>query len=76
MQDSLLIETKYLRTDSTNNLSWTTDTLRFIFKLSQAQKREIEKAEKNKANKEKRRQELIKKAIESGDSALLCRHNA
>ncbi len=71
MQDSLLIETKYLRTDSTDNLSWTTDTLRFIFKLSQAQKREIEKAEKNKANKEKRRQELIKKAIESGDSALL-----
>lgn len=67
-QDSLLVETRYLRTDSTDNLVWKTDTLKFIFKLSQAQKREIEKAEKAKANKEKRRRELIEKALKSGDS--------
>ena len=70
-QDSLLVKTQYLRTDSTDNLSWATDTLRLFFKLTQAQKREIEKAEKAKADKEKRRRELIDKAILSGDSASL-----
>ncbi|MDE6543241.1 MAG: Ig-like domain-containing protein, partial [Muribaculaceae bacterium] len=70
-QDSLLVATQYLRTDSTDALAWTTDTLRFIFKLSAAQKREIEKAEKAKADKEKRRRERIEKALQSGDSALL-----
>lgn len=67
-QDSLIIETQYMRTDSTDNLSWSTDTLRFIYKLTQAQKREIEKAEKAKANKEKRRLELIEKVLKTGDS--------
>lgn len=37
-QDSLLISTTYLRTDSTDNLSWTTDTLKMFIRSNAAKK--------------------------------------
>lgn len=45
-QDSLLIATRYLKTDSTDNLSWVNDTLKFNFK------RPKQKKEKKKKNDE------------------------
>nr|MDE6049725.1 Ig-like domain-containing protein [Paramuribaculum sp.] len=44
-QDSLLVSAKYLRTDSTDNLSWTTDTLKMFVRSS---------AKKPKATKKKK----------------------
>lgn len=41
-QDSMLIETRYKRTDSLENLSWRTDTLRFNY-LRRSQKKDKEK---------------------------------
>lgn len=45
-QDSLLIATEYMRTDTLDNLSWTTDTLRFYLKASQKAKPEKKKKKK------------------------------
>ena len=45
-QDSILVEAKYLRTDTNENLSWTTDTLKLNFKeKKQKKKKEEEKAD-------------------------------
>ena len=45
-QDSILVEAKYLRTDTNENLSWTTDTLKLNFKeKKQKKKKEDEKAD-------------------------------
>ena len=70
-QDSLLIATTYLKTDSTDNLSWTTDTLRFFYRMSRAKQKELEQLQKQKEQKEKKRQDKIKEWLETGDSALL-----
>ena len=45
-QDSLLIATEYMRTDTLDNLSWTTDTLKFFMKASQKAKPEKKKKKK------------------------------
>ncbi|MDE5635173.1 MAG: hypothetical protein K2I52_02555, partial [Muribaculaceae bacterium] len=45
-QDSLLIATRYQRTDTLDQLSWTTDTLRFFLKASQKPKAEKKKKKK------------------------------
>jgi len=42
-QDSLLIATRYQRTDTLDQLSWTTDTLKFFLKASQKPKAEKKK---------------------------------
>lgn len=70
-QDSLLIATRYLKTDSLENISWTTDTIRFFFRLSRAAEKEIEQKAKEKEEKEKKRQEAIKKWLATGDSTLI-----
>ncbi|MBR3831150.1 MAG: Ig-like domain-containing protein [Muribaculaceae bacterium] len=45
-QDSILVEAKYLRTDTNENLSWTTDTLKLNFKeKKQKKKKDDEKAD-------------------------------
>ncbi len=46
-QDSLLIATRYLRTDTLDQLSWTTDTLKFIYKAPKAKKKKEKDEEKN-----------------------------
>ena len=43
-QDSILLEAKYLRTDTANQLSWTTDTLKFNFKEKKSKKKKKEEA--------------------------------
>ncbi len=45
-QDSLLIATEYMRTDTLDNLSWTSDTLKFYLKASQKAKPEKKKKKK------------------------------
>lgn len=71
MQDSLLIETRYLKTDSNDMITWTTDTMRYFFKLSRAAEKELEKKAEEKVKKEKKRQEAIAKFKETGDSSLI-----
>lgn len=45
--DSLLIAMRYLKTDSTDNLSWTTDTLQFNFRRPQQKKDKKKKDDEN-----------------------------
>ncbi len=46
-QDSLLIATRYMRTDTLDQLSWTSDTLRFFLKSSQKAKPAPKKKKKS-----------------------------
>lgn len=71
MQDSLLIATRYLYTDTNEMLSWKTDTLRYFFRQSRNLEKELQKQAEEKERKEKKRQEAIKKWLETGDSALI-----
>ena len=45
--DSSTLEAKYLRTDTNDNLSWTTDTLRFNFRSPKKKKEEPKKKKKD-----------------------------
>ncbi len=45
--DSLQIALRYMRTDTLNQLSWTTDTLRFNYKAPKPDKKEPKKRKKN-----------------------------
>lgn len=45
--DSITLEAKYLRTDTNDNLSWTTDTLRFNFRSPKKKKEEPKKKKKD-----------------------------
>lgn len=47
--DSLRLSVRYLRTDSTDNLSWQTDTLRFFFKEPKVDKKKKKKDEEAEA---------------------------
>lgn len=58
--DSLTVEARYLRTDTLDQLSWTTDTLQFNLRGSKTRAAELKR---QKEADEKRR-----KAIEKGDS--------
>jgi uncharacterized protein (DUF2141 family) len=52
--DSLMIEARYLHTDSTDHLTWQNDTLNFnLKKLTKKQKQEKAKVEKEKKKKQK-----------------------
>ncbi|MCM1109776.1 MAG: Ig-like domain-containing protein [Clostridium sp.] len=55
--DSLLIEARYLRTDTADRLSWTTDTLRMFMRGNSTRKAELKK----KAEEEKKWAEALKK---------------
>lgn len=58
--DSLRLGVRYLKTDSTEQLVWTTDTLRFFFRDQKISKKDLEKAEK-------RELERIARARENGN---------
>ena len=64
-QDSLLVAARYLRTDTLDNLTWTTDTLKFNFR--QAKKKEKKKRlkkEERQLRKEQRKLIADKSAVE------------
>lgn len=61
VQDTLILASRYLKTDSLNQLSWTNDTIRLVSKF-----RQIEKDKKK--EKEKEREKQRKKRKENGDS--------
>jgi hypothetical protein len=60
-QDTMMIEMKYLRTDTTDQLSWGTDTLKVIFKGAREEARQ-------KAETEKKAEQRRKKAEKSGEN--------
>lgn len=62
--DTLLIETRYQRTDTNNLLSWTTDTLRFAPKNLRAER-------KRKEQEAKQREKELEKRREKGDTLPL-----
>ena len=45
-QDTLLVQARYMRTDTLQQLSWTTDTLRLIHRISKSKKKEKENKKK------------------------------
>lgn len=53
LQDSILLATRYLRTDTLNNLSWENDTLRFFMKGLAKKKKDEEKKKKEEEKKKK-----------------------
>ena len=67
--DSLRIAATYLRTDSTKNLSETTDTLRFFYSrdLKNAIANAAKEKEKALKEKEKEREKAIEKALKNGE---------
>ncbi|MCM1449856.1 MAG: Ig-like domain-containing protein [Clostridiales bacterium] len=65
-QDSLLIATRYQRTDTLDQLSWTTDTLRFFYKAPPKGKEK--KASKNKKNKDNTPVDSLGNPIEKTDT--------
>ena len=71
LQDSLLVETKYLRTDTNDMITWATDTIRYFFRLSKAEENELKKKAEEKEKKEKKRLEAIEKWLQTGDSSLI-----
>ncbi|MDE6859862.1 MAG: Ig-like domain-containing protein [Duncaniella sp.] len=64
--DTLLLEARYMRTDTLNQLSLTTDTLRFIMRGEKSKKREEERRIKAEEENRKKEDKLRK---ELGDSA-------
>lgn len=64
--DTLLLEAKYMRTDTLQQLSLTTDTLRFIMRGEKSRKREEERRLKEMEENQKKEEKLRK---ELGDSA-------
>lgn len=51
-QDTLMIAARYLRTDTLDQLSWTTDTLKFQFRAPKAKKEKPKKEKESKKNVE------------------------
>ena len=64
--DTLLLEARYLRTDTLDKLSLTTDTLRFVMRGEKSRKREEERRLKEEEENRKKEEKLRK---ELGDSA-------
>ncbi|MCH5235455.1 MAG: Ig-like domain-containing protein [Muribaculaceae bacterium] len=67
--DSLRIAATYLRTDSTKNLSQTTDTLRFFYSrdLKNALANAAKEREKELKEKEKAREKAMEQALKNGE---------
>lgn len=64
--DSLQVALRYLKTDTLDSLSWTTDTLRFNYKAPKVDTKALEKAQKEKERKRA-------KMLEQGDTAGVAR---
>ncbi|MDE6461122.1 MAG: Ig-like domain-containing protein [Paramuribaculum sp.] len=52
MQDSLLVSARYLRTDTNDNLSWTTDTLKMFIRSAAKKNNDSKKKKKGEENEE------------------------
>lgn len=61
--DTLVLQAHYLRTDTLNNLSWTTDTLRLTNRERAKFQKELEKREKD-------REKIRKKLLEEGKDTV------
>lgn len=72
-QDTMMIEMRYLRTDTLDQLSWTTDTLRVLFKGAREEKRLKEEAEKKAADRRKKAEKKGENidSIEAAEAAKL-----
>ena len=67
-QDTMMLEVKYLRTDTLDMLTWTTDTLRVLFKGAKEEARQKEEAAK-KAEKRRKKAEKNGENIDSIEAA-------
>lgn len=72
-QDTMMIEIRYLRTDTLDQLSWGTDTLRVLFKGAREEKRQKEEAEKKAAERRKKAEKKGENidSIEAAEAAKL-----
>ena len=72
-QDTMMIEKQYLRTDTLDQLSWGTDTLRVLFKGAREEKRQKEEAEKKAAERRKKAEKKGENidSIEAAEAAKL-----
>lgn len=72
-QDTMIIEMRYLRTDTLDQLSWGTDTLRVLFKGAREEKRQKEEAEKKAAERRKKAEKKGENidSIEAAEAAKL-----
>lgn len=72
-QDTMMIEMRYLRTDTLDQLSWGTDTLRVLFKGAREEKRHKEEAEKKAAERRKKAEKKGENidSIEAAEAAKL-----
>ena len=67
-QDTMMIEMKYLRTDTADQLSWTTDTLKVLFKGAREEARQKQEAAK-KAEQRRKKAEKTGENIDSIEAA-------
>ena len=69
----MMIEMRYLRTDTLDQLSWNTDTLRVLFKGAREEKRLKEEAEKKAADRRKKAEKRGENidSIEAAEAARL-----
>lgn len=67
-QDSILLEARYLRTDTLDRLSWTTDTLKMFMKGRKKKDKEKEEEEKRKKEEEKKKKKKGSEDDEETDS--------
>ena len=72
-QDTMMIEMRYLRTDTLDQQSWGTDTLRVLFKGAREEKRQKEEAEKKAAERRKKAEKKGENidSIEAAEAAKL-----
>ncbi|MDE6175822.1 MAG: Ig-like domain-containing protein, partial [Duncaniella sp.] len=63
--DTLMIEAKYMRTDTLDQLSWTTDTLRMVTKNARMRRKRMEEEAKEMAKaREEHRKELARQGVD------------
>lgn len=72
-QDTMMLEMRYLRTDTLDQLTWGTDTLRVLFKGAREEKRQKEEAVKKAAERRKRAEKKGENidSIEAAEAAKL-----
>ncbi len=72
-QDTMMIEMRYLRTDTLDQLTWNTDTLRVLFKGAREEKRQQEEAAKKAAERRKKAEKKGENidSIEAAEAARL-----
>lgn len=69
--DTLMLEARYLRTDSTDRLTWTTDTLRLLNRERSAFRKALEKRDKEREKIRKKLQEQGKDTVFVDEPAFM-----